>query len=222
MSLAAVAAIPLAAAALAAPPACPRVTPFADCVVPPQPPAIAAKAYFGYSNPGAQRTIVFGDDNQVVPGLGFQGQPQVFNSGTYERVFAAVWNTQAFLGIQWNLDGIGGLANATTPPCVAGATGPLSDLTPTSATLNGLRGHRRAADDLPLRGGAAAATPDVSSAGDARPQLGEERSAWVIGGLRAGRLPLSPRRGGRRRRHHRRDAHLHDAGARRSLRSISR
>ncbi len=99
------------------------MTPFADCVVPPQPPAIAAKAYFGYSNPGAQRTIVFGDDNQVVPGLGFQGQPQVFNSGTYERVFAAVWNTQAFLGIQWNLDGHR-RARRTRPPRTASPVPP--------------------------------------------------------------------------------------------------
>ncbi len=139
------------------------VTPFADCVVPPQPPAVSAKVYFGYANAGAQRTIAFGDDNQIVPGLSYQGQPEVFNSGTYERVFAAVWNTQVFPGIQWNLDGTGGLANVGTPHCVAGATGPLSGLTPTSATLNGFAGVAGQQTTYHFEWGSGAA-PDLSSA----------------------------------------------------------
>ncbi len=72
------------------------VVPFVDCVVAPVPPSVAAKVYFGYVNDGGQTSIVFGDANQVVPGIGYQGQPEIFSSGAFPRVFHAIWNVAAF------------------------------------------------------------------------------------------------------------------------------
>jgi hypothetical protein len=47
--------------------------------------------YFGYVNPGAPTVIPFGAQNQILPGFGFQGQPDVFNTGSYPRVLRAVF-----------------------------------------------------------------------------------------------------------------------------------
>ena len=49
--------------------------------------------------------IHFGDENQVLPGLGYQGQPTVFNTGSYPRVFKAVFNSNVFSAVAWSLDG---------------------------------------------------------------------------------------------------------------------
>lgn len=94
--------------------------------------------YFGYVNDGAPANIEFGTQNQVIPGFGFQGQPTVFNSGSYSRVFRAVFNQSVFNAIAWDLNGIQAIATDETPFCASGATGPASDLTTTGATLNGL------------------------------------------------------------------------------------
>jgi hypothetical protein len=94
--------------------------------------------YFGYVNDGAPMNIEFGDQNQVVPGFGFQGQPTIFNSGSYSRVFRAVFNQNVFNAIAWDLNGIQAIATDQTPFCASGATGPASDVTTTGATLNGL------------------------------------------------------------------------------------
>jgi hypothetical protein len=94
--------------------------------------------YFGYVNTGSPATIEFGSQNQVIPGFGFQGQPTVFNTGSYPRVFRAVFNQSVFSAIAWDLNGIQAIATTASPQCSLGATGPASDLTQTSATLHGL------------------------------------------------------------------------------------
>jgi hypothetical protein len=113
------------------------VTPIVDCMTPDSNPGVYL-VYFGYVNTGDQTTITFGDDNQIVPGLGYQGQPTVFNAGSYPRVLRAIFNSNAFPAIAWELAGTEALATADTPLCAAGATGPVSDLGQTSATLNGV------------------------------------------------------------------------------------
>ena len=71
------------------------------------------------------------------PGFSFQGQPTVFNTGTYERAFAAAWNPTAFKGLSWDFNGLTAIADSTTPLCVAGITGTASDVTLSTATLHG-------------------------------------------------------------------------------------
>jgi hypothetical protein len=144
------AAISLAAAcvALSAAPssAGATITPIVECISERSASPGIYDVYFGYVNDGAQESIAFGDENQVVPGLGFQGQPTVFNSGSYPRVFRGIYNSEAFTAISWVLagqqaiaskDGIDSPPTAPTPLCASGATGPASDLTATSARLNG-------------------------------------------------------------------------------------
>jgi hypothetical protein len=122
-------------------PAAADVVPFVDCV---GAGSGVVHVYFGYTNDGSQQSIEFGDQNQVVPGLGYQGQPTVFNPGTYPRVFRAIWNQEAFSAITWVLNGHEAIATragpSPSPTCVAGATGPASDLTPTTATLSAIVG----------------------------------------------------------------------------------
>src|SRR5262249_56559350 len=72
------------------------VVPAVDCFVANGSGPSVNKVYFGYANDGAQTPIAFGDQNQIVPGIGFQGQPTGFNTGTYQRTFAATWNAAAF------------------------------------------------------------------------------------------------------------------------------
>jgi hypothetical protein len=94
--------------------------------------------YFGYVNDGAPVNIDFGTLNQVLPGFGFQGQPTVFNTGSYPRVLRAVWNQAVFTAVAWDLNNIQAIANEDTPFCASGATGPASDLSMTGATVHGL------------------------------------------------------------------------------------
>src|SRR3954453_5673048 len=79
------------------------VVPIADCAAPL--PSGEYAVYFGYQNAGARTTIPIGDSNQVYPGVQNQGQPAVFNTGTYPRVFRATLNIAIFSGIVWALDG---------------------------------------------------------------------------------------------------------------------
>lgn len=122
-------------------PAAADVVPFVDCVG--AGPG-TVNVYFGYANDGESASIGFGEENQVVPGIGYQGQPTIFNRGTYQRVFRAVWNQEAFQGIAWVLNGHMAYATRTgpnpSPTCIAGATGPASDLTPTTARLSAVVG----------------------------------------------------------------------------------
>lgn len=113
------------------------VTPVVECMSPTETAGVL-HVYYGYVNPGAPATIDFGTTNQVIPGFGFQGQPTVFNTGSYARVFRAIFNAGVFSAIAWDLDGTQGIATPDTPLCASGATGPASDLTTTGATLNGL------------------------------------------------------------------------------------
>lgn len=129
LALAAAAALTVPARAAAA-----DVKPTVDCITPAAT-ANTSWVYFGYTNPGSQTFIDFGDDNVVVPGLGFQGQPTVFNTGVYPRVFRAVFNTEAFTDILWALNGQTASASLATPRCVAGTTGAAGAITTTGATL---------------------------------------------------------------------------------------
>jgi hypothetical protein len=132
------AAVAVLAIATAAPaPAGAALTPVPDCRTPG---AIEGTylVYYGYVNDGAPTDIDFGPQNQVIPGFGFQGQPTVFNTGSYPRVFRATFNSNVFMAIAWELNGLQAIATTATPLCAAGATGPASDVGLTSATLNGV------------------------------------------------------------------------------------
>ncbi len=96
--------------------------------------------------------------NRIVPGIRFQGQPTVFNTGTDERVFAASWSSMAFTQLAWDMNGLAAIADLTTQVCVAGITGTASDVTLSTASLHGDvgiggRGH------VPLRENG----PDIST-----------------------------------------------------------
>jgi hypothetical protein len=128
-----VAGVVLAAALGTAGSAAASVVPIADCAVPISGSPGQYLVYFGYQNNGAQATIPFGDGNQIVPGIGFQGQPTVFDVGTYPRVFRATFNTNVFTSIAWELDGNAGTISSSDlagmdcgqpliPPAVATGT----------------------------------------------------------------------------------------------------
>jgi hypothetical protein len=112
------------------------ISPIVDCIAP-NPSTGNLSVYYGYVNTGAQASIPFGDINQVVPGIQYQGQPTVLNVGVYPSVFRATFNQFAFTAIAWELNGEAAIATVDSPKCSAGQTGPVSDLTPTTATLNG-------------------------------------------------------------------------------------
>src|SRR3954449_8596382 len=76
------------------------VTPIVDCRAPNT--ATGTQwVYFGYVNSAAPVNIDFGTQNQVIPGFGFQGQPTVFNTGSYPRVMRATFNQNVFTMIAW-------------------------------------------------------------------------------------------------------------------------
>jgi hypothetical protein len=131
----------LASFLVSAGPAAGDVVPTVDCVAPG---SGTVNVYFGYTNDGISEGIPFGEGNEVVPGIQFQGQPEVFNAGTYERVFRARWNQEAFLSIAWRLNGHTAIATRTgaspTPTCIAGETGPAFELEPTTATISAVVG----------------------------------------------------------------------------------
>jgi hypothetical protein len=122
-------------------PAAGDVVPFVDCV---GAGTGTVNVYFGYTNDGAAQAILFGEQNMIVPGIEYQGQPTVFDTGTYPRVFRATWNQTAFTALAWELNGHQALATRSgpspSPTCIAGETGPASELAPTTATLNAVVG----------------------------------------------------------------------------------
>jgi Putative Ig domain len=96
-------------------------------------------AYFGYTNAtGARADVAVGDDNQVFPLQADQGQPTVFNPGSYPSVFSVTFDPVIFPTMSWILDGAEADASATSPQCAPGTTAPASAVSATAATLNGV------------------------------------------------------------------------------------
>jgi len=122
--------------ALSAGAASATISPLVDCIAP-NPNNGNFWVYYGYENTGAGVSVPFGNTNQVVPGIQYQGQPTVMNTGVYPNVFRATFNQFAFESIAWELEGQAALATVNSPRCSAGQTGPVSEVTSTGATLNG-------------------------------------------------------------------------------------
>ena len=112
------------------------VSPIVDCIAT-NPSTGTLWAYFGYANMSVPTSIPFGEANQIVPGIQFQGQPTVFNTAIYQHVFRATFNQNAFEDIAWELNGEAALVSVQSPKCSASQTGAVSNLTPTTATLHG-------------------------------------------------------------------------------------
>lgn len=113
------------------------VTPTVDCAVNNGDGTFTA--YFGYQNTGANSvTIAVGDNNEFVPGDPNQGQPTIFNVGSYPEVTAVTFDPNIATSVSWVLNGLLATASASTTPCVAGSTGPASGLSLTSATVTGV------------------------------------------------------------------------------------
>lgn len=98
----------------------------------------SATAYFGYVNTGAPTTVTIGPDNEVIPGLPYQGQPDYFNTGSYPSVFSVTYNPSLGNFLLWSLIGIQVGVSPTSPQCDPGTTSPASDVSDTAATLNGV------------------------------------------------------------------------------------
>lgn len=96
-------------------------------------------AYFGYDNAGpVSISLALGDGNQVVPGILDQGQPIVFNVGSYPSVFRVEFNPVITPVVSWVLNGLEVDADDMSPQCSAGITAPASGVSATAATLNGV------------------------------------------------------------------------------------
>ena len=96
-------------------------------------------AYFGYTNTtGVSANIPVGDDNQLIPGVAYQGQPTDFVPGAYPSVFSVTFNPIIVPAVGWILNGAEADANAGSPQCAPGTTAPASGVSATAATLNGV------------------------------------------------------------------------------------
>ncbi len=95
------------------------ISPIVDCIAH-NPATGNLWVYYGYVNSGVQVSVPFGETNEVVPGIGYQGQPTVINTGVYPAVFRATFNQFAFESIAWELDGEAAIATAKSPECSAG------------------------------------------------------------------------------------------------------
>jgi uncharacterized repeat protein (TIGR01451 family) len=123
------------------------ITPLLDCVATPPAGDTAdagtLTAYFGYQNTGPSFNLLVGDLNQVFPfGQQDQGQPVTFSPGSFPDAFDLQLEPPIISSVNWELNGTIVTASADSTPCIAGATGPASDLTSTSATLTGLINSR--------------------------------------------------------------------------------
>jgi hypothetical protein len=139
-SLAVVQVIAAATIALSALPASASplpLTPNLDCIV--SHPDGTVTAYFGYinSNP-VSIAFPIGDFNQVMPGSADQGEPTVFNVGSYPSVFQLTFDPTITPTVSWLLNGMIATASPTSTQCLAATTGAASALTPTTATLGAL------------------------------------------------------------------------------------
>ena len=73
--------------------------------------------YFGYvNNTGNQLLFEVGNNNEVVPGEPDQGQPVIFNQGTYPRVFRVMADPAFEPQVTWTLDGNTVTASTTALP----------------------------------------------------------------------------------------------------------
>jgi hypothetical protein len=114
------------------------LVPQLNCVVQ-DPQTKIATAYFGYTNTGTSSLqVLVGPDNEIVPGLPFNGQPSLFNVGNYPRVFAVSFDPTIVSVVVWSLNGIQVEASTASPPCVSSVTAPATGATATSASLNGV------------------------------------------------------------------------------------
>jgi hypothetical protein len=114
------------------------LTHYVDCVAY-DPQSQIWTAYFGFDNTStAQFTLPVGDSNYVYPGSSYAGQPTEFDPGNYPRVFSVEFDNHFITSVVWSLDGVEVTATASSPSCTAGTTAPASDVTSTSATLNGV------------------------------------------------------------------------------------
>jgi hypothetical protein len=82
--------------------------------------------------------LAVGDFNNTYPGSQYSGQPTVFDPGNYPRVFSVTFDNYFIPAVTWSLNAIDVTATASSPACSAGTTAPASDVTPLTATLNGV------------------------------------------------------------------------------------
>jgi hypothetical protein len=124
------------------------LAPVVDCVATPPvgdtADAGTLTAYFGYQDTSPSGYYIdTGELNEVGPfGLQDQGQPVDFSAGSFPDAFDIQFEPTIHSSVEWELNGTLVTATADSIPCIAGATGPASDLTSTSATLTGLINSR--------------------------------------------------------------------------------
>lgn len=113
------------------------VTPYVDCIVK-HPDTGMITVYYGYDNTGDAVSIPFGDSNMVLPGIQFQGQPTVFNSGNYPRVLSVTYSPAVFNSEAWLLGGATAVGTDQSPVCASGVTSPATLIGASAATLTGV------------------------------------------------------------------------------------
>jgi uncharacterized repeat protein (TIGR01451 family) len=158
------------------------ITPLLDCVATPPTGDTAdagiLTAYFGFQNTGPSFNLLTGDLNQVFPyGQQDQGQPMTFSPGSFPDAFDLQFEPPIISSVNWELNGTIVTASADSTPCIAGATGPASDLTSTSATLTGLINSRDQATSYYFNWGTSTAygqSTATQSTSNTQPQLESE------------------------------------------------
>jgi len=99
----------------------------------------SATAFFGYTDTDTTaEAIAIGSDNFFSPGSPDEGQPSTFNPGTVPRAVSVTFNPTTEPAVTWFLNGQQATATTDSPHCGAGTTSPASDVTDSSATLNGV------------------------------------------------------------------------------------
>jgi len=99
----------------------------------------SATAFFGYTDTDTTaEAILIGSDNLFSPAPVDEGQPTTFNPGTVPRAVSVTFNPTTEPAVTWLLNGQQATATTGSPHCGAGTTSPASDVTDSSATLNGV------------------------------------------------------------------------------------
>jgi uncharacterized repeat protein (TIGR01451 family) len=164
------------------------ITPLLDCVATPAGDTAGAgtlTAYFGYQNTGPSFNLLTGDLNQLFPGEQDQGQPMTFSPGSFPDAFDIQFEPSVIPSVSWELNGTIVTASADSTPCIAGATGPASDLTSTSATLTGLISSRDQATSYYFNWGTSTAygqSTATQSTSNTQPQLESESLTGLAAG----------------------------------------